>query len=285
MLINSFLCAAYLKKFVISTMRQFIFLLLILSLNQGYCRALLSDLDFSEGKWEMVGVTLHNFKLVPEQEEIGTFVCTDMTVLKAFQANWDFDYQFEDFCDYHYALKFYKNGELIRTFRVNLICNYISLGGLSLDLFKYKSTFKKVNWSRISFETSEGIKNAVSRLEKAKGIWLYHDIKPFAYEGYFVIGVNNMPWGIDRDSLQEVVRATLKEYTGRTDFYLQQNFYFIDKGIQSLRYQVFCEEEFFTSYKGPGTMANWRRHLDEADRLQIIVVGMTRKMYADMMGY
>lgn len=249
---------------------------------------MLADLDFSTGKWEMVGVTLHNYKLLPIQEEIGTFVMASREIMKEMQQTWSFPQIFDDFCDFHYALKFYKDGQLIKTLRLNLDCDYISIGGISYrfkkELFlKYRYAYRRVSWSRINFKDLVLLREAVKRVEAIPGTYMYFDVRPYDFDGYFMVGVDGLKWNVDRDSVRKAFIAKIQHITGSNQFYLIPGVYYMKEKGLSLRYEVYCNKDVAMRYRQEDMVINWQSHLQYAKTAQIIVVGISRKDYQTLM--
>lgn len=235
----------------------------------------------------MIGVSLRNATLHPVQDSLGTFICKDKNILSKIQEEWDFGPMFEDVCDYHYAIKFYKDGELKLTLRVNLNCRYITLGGAAFDfspqdLLRYKSSFKPINWSRITFKNLEVLREAVQKIDSLPNVYPYQDIKPYLYSGYFTVGYENLFWNIDKDSLTNEVTKEIRTLSGRKDFYVMPTFVFVQGDYMRIRYEVYCEQAFLQSYRGPVT-AGWRSHLEYSDQVQIITIGLSRENYQKIM--
>lgn len=252
-------------------------------------KKVLDDLDFSKGKWEVVGVSLHNYVLLPIQKEMGCFVIKDMEAMKTMQQTWDFEQMFDDYCDYHYALKFYQNGKLIKTLRINLFCNYISDGGLSYHfklnfLTEYRNLHQRLYLSRINFKSIERLRKAIDILYTTPDVYFYHDPSHYKYDGFFMIGEDNLPWNVNRDSVLQSVRERVSRVCETQDFYLKQYVYFIEKGIQSIRYEVYCSEKIAKKYPERGVLAPWRNHFAYTDVIQMVIVGINKSQYFDMMG-
>ncbi|MCI4669164.1 MAG: hypothetical protein MRZ79_13595, partial [Bacteroidia bacterium] len=83
-------------------------------------RQVLEGLNFQDGNWAIIGVPLHNYKSLPIQEELGTFITKDKSFMQRLQDAWDFPLTLSNDCDHHYALKIYNNGKLMRTLEMNL---------------------------------------------------------------------------------------------------------------------------------------------------------------------
>lgn len=268
------------KKFVL----VFICSLFSLSLN---AERLLDDLDMEQGRWEMIGVSLHNYHHLDIQDQLGTFIVRDQYILKQIREKWDFEEVFEDYCDYHYALKFYKDGELVKTMRVNLLCDYISIGGMSYrfskkDFTEYKRYFKPIRWSRIRFRDLDLLKVAVNNLDDIPNVYWYGDVKMYNFKGMFTTQMDSLPWNTDKDSVIEAVSNQIANQLGREDFYIALHYWTISDDLEwmNLRLQIFCEEDFFAEYtrKKPYIL-RWRDHFSEQSFVQIVVIGMNRDEY------
>jgi|GEM_PF-737372 len=269
-------------------MNKIILLIIVFSCaNSLYARKVLSDINLNDGNWVMVGVSLRNAKLHPIQDSLGTFILKDKNILSRIQSEWDFSPMFDDVCDYHYALKFYRNGELKLTLRLNLVCEYIILGGAAFeftpeDLLRYRTYYKPINWSRITFKNMDVMKEAVNRMLVLPGVYPYMDIKPYKYDGYFTIGYDRLHWNANKDSLTRELSKYVNEVTGRNDFHPVSTFVWVQGDLMSIRYEVYCDEDFMRFYDGP-TVTEWRSHLEYLDNVQIIVVGLSKENYQKVM--
>jgi len=248
---------------------------------------LLNDLDMEQGRWEMIGVSLHNYHHLDLQDQIGTFILRDQYILKQIREKWDFEEVFEDYCDYHYALKFYQDGELVKTMRVNLLCDYISIGGMSYkfsrkDFLEYKRYFKPIRWSRIRFRDLDLLKVAVNKLDEIPKVYWYGDVKMYNFKGMFTMQMDSLPWNTDKDSVIEALSDQIANQLGREDFYITMHYWTISDDLEwmTLRLQVFCEEDFFNEFtrKEPYVL-RWRDHFSEQSFVQIVVIGMNREEY------
>ncbi|MEO1448818.1 MAG: hypothetical protein AAFV07_04780, partial [Bacteroidota bacterium] len=227
------------------------YLLILFWLFNGVSLAaypLLDGFDFSSGEWAMIGVPLHNYRMLPIIEETGSFISKDTGLMDELQNAWsNLDMTFDDKCDYHYALKFYHNGELVRTLRANLYCGYISYDGLSyeLDVAEFEAfarDAKSVSWSRISFGDLGLLKDAIGTLKKAKGVYWYEDVLPYTYPGFCMLNVNGLPWNADLDSLHQEVQQFVESESRSSDFYLKEYFHIIRGDHIFVRYVINCEE-------------------------------------------
>ncbi|MEL7340715.1 MAG: hypothetical protein AAGM67_09535, partial [Bacteroidota bacterium] len=72
------------------------------AINFAAAKNILADLTLNKGDWALVGVPLHNYQLIPIQQELGTFITKNKRLLAQLQTDWDFERTFEDDCDYHY---------------------------------------------------------------------------------------------------------------------------------------------------------------------------------------
>ncbi len=256
-------------------------------------KKLLEDLDLSTGRWEMVGVSLTNYQPVAIQEKLGTFIMSDPTILRQIQQKWSFEETYEDYCEYHYALKFYRNGDLQKTLRVNLRCNYITDEAFSYrftekDLTEFQRGFKPIRWSRIRYSDLDLLQTAVTQLDRMPGVYWYGDVKQFNFDGEFSVAVNDLPWNVNRDSLVESLTDLMRSRTGRDDFYITQKYWLLSDDFEkmSLKLNIFCDEPFFKSYNLGGVVTNWRNHLSEQSFVQIVVIGMSKEEYfTAMKGY
>lgn len=266
-----------------------VFSFFIIALS-AWSKPLLADLDFTTGRWEMVGVSLHNYHPLPIQSELGTFICTDPYIMKQIQQKWDCEEVYEDYCDYHYALKFYRNGELMRTLRVNLLCNYVTLGGLSYyfdteRLVEYRRYFRSVKWSRIRFREMDLLTESVQRLDKMPGVYWYGDVQQYNFEGYFTAQLDSLPWNADRDSVLNEVTLQLADEMGREDFYLGVRYWTFDEEVNwmTLVVDVFCPKTFYGAYERPNVTTPWIAHLSEQAFIQIVVIGLNKEDYYRVM--
>ncbi|MFN0203571.1 MAG: hypothetical protein ACKVTZ_18740 [Bacteroidia bacterium] len=256
-----------------------------------YADRILEDLNLNSGEWVVIGVPLHNYKALPVQQEMGTFICKEMKFIQKIQKEWDFEFEGENKCDYHYTLKFYRNRELVRTLKLNLYCGSITDDGLSYNFdprfFEaFKSVSKPVSWSRISFKDYDLAKRAVNVLNNANDIYWYEDVKPYQYEGFFAISMKNVPWETDLDSLKIEVKKDLIRKTGRSDFYLMQSFYTMDEDVLNVRYYVNCNESFSqTAQQYPNRVTLWRSHLQEGDSIRVVAIGVNEDKYRKLMGF
>lgn len=272
-------------------LKKFILLLgCVFALNGLQAKQLLSDLDLSSGRWEMIGVSLVNYEQVAIQEQLGTFILSDPNTIREIQKKWDFEEVFEDYCEYHYALKFYRNGDLQKTLRVNLKCNYITDEAFSFqfsekEFTEFRRYFKPIRWSRIRYSDLDKLQLAVDKLDRMPGVYWYGDVKQYDFDGEFSVAVNDLPWNANRDSVVNDITDYLRDRTGRDDFYITQKYWLLSDDFEtmSLKLNVFCDEPFYKAYNLGGVQTTWRSHLSEASFVQIVVIGMNKEDYYQSM--
>lgn len=265
-------------------------LIFILALVPAQLNAkkVLSDFNFSTGEWTLVGIPVHNYKALPIQRELGTFFIREPQALLNLQKLWDLEVTFDDKCDHHYALKFYKGKELMRTLKLNLYCGYLSLEGLSyvfdpMHFEALRASAKTVDWSRISFADLELLKQAITTLDRKPDIFFYDDVKPYRYTGFFMMGVGNLPWNANLDSLDKALNSKIVAQTGKQDFYLKKYFHLVQGDKLSVRYIVNCEPVFARSLPKEMIYMPWRSHLHNADSVRVVAVGLDRARYLRVM--
>lgn len=262
------------------------FLWLMLALLPVRAERILADLDFSQGDWTLVGVPMHNYRMLPVQSDLGTFICKDLDLLRRLQRDWDLGLTFDDKCDYHYSLKFYQNGELRETLDLNLYCGYITFQGLSYvlqpdEFERIRMAARRVPWSRITFKDLEVLKSAIQTLAKADDVYWYEDVRQYEYPGFFMLSVNNVPWSTDRDSLLQVVQAKLEREVGTDDFYLQEYFHVIRDERMFVRYLVNSEPDLASGLDN--IYMGWRSHLYDRDSVSVLAIGIDEQRYRRLM--
>ncbi|MEM6345740.1 MAG: hypothetical protein AAF927_17740 [Bacteroidota bacterium] len=268
-------------------MRLIIYLAFLLSLSPISAKTILADLALYSGDWALVGVPLHNYQLIPIQQELGTFITTNKSLLTKLQSNWDFEPTLEDDCDYHYSLKFYQDKQLVKTVLLNLHCGYVTVEGRSYRFFpedfeELKNKANAISWSRISFGDLDVLKKAINTLNNSPEVYWYEDVKQYEYDGFFMLNLNNLPWNTDLDSLQERLQYAIERKTGSTDFYLQEYFHIVQGEKMSARYLVNCDEDTgdrLAAY----AMVPWRSHLHNRDSVRILAIGLDRRKYKKLM--
>ncbi|MEO0473225.1 MAG: hypothetical protein AAF206_26660, partial [Bacteroidota bacterium] len=211
----------------------------------------LQGFDFETGDWVMIGVPLHNYQKLPMQEDLRTFITRDRQFLTEIKNAWDLERTFADKCDYHYALKLYKSGILIKTINVNLYCGYLTIGGTSYafdptEFDRFTNHGNPISWSRISFGDITKLKSAINKLEAAPNVYWYEDVEQYKYEGYFMLQFNGLPWNTDRDSLMQVVGSKIQQVSGTSAFHLQKYFYIVRGAKVSVSYLVNCDPDLAT---------------------------------------
>jgi len=273
----------------------FSFLLVVLfvfsgsSFQRASAEALLADLDLSGGTWEMVCVSVHNHNSSPLQHRLGTFAMQSLRIMREMQQNWHFRPTYDDYCDYHFVLKFYREKKLMKTLRVNAVCNYISEGVLSYEfdpdlLLTYESHYKKLPWSLVRYKDLNQLRNAVPRLIDAPFVYIYQDVNPYLYDGYFVSGTPFLPWHVDRDSVLNALQGQLNQQMGTGKFYAVPYIFFVSDNREqiSLRFLVYCSEELSRKCPAKDMTASWRSHMDYRDpeeRIELVVIGVDDKNY------
>ncbi len=270
-------------------------ILLFLFASFLFCRLpatpVLGDLDFSSGSWALIGVPVHNYQKLPIQTELGSFVTEDTRLLRELQRSWDFEMTFDDKCDYHYALKVYRNGELVKTLQLNLYCGYITVDGFSysfpanqFDLIREQA--KPIPWSRIQFQDPETLRRAITTLDASNDVYWYEDVQQYLHPGYFMLTVNNLHWNADRDSLQQVVNQYLTNLSAENEFYLQEYYYLITDGVMTVKYIVNCTETLATALSDQNNAYfRWRSHFQSNNgTISILAIGVDERRYKALMG-
>lgn len=265
-----------------------LFCLLLLTAHFSFADKVISDLNFLTGDWALVGVPIHNYQMLPIQEELKTFISKDRALMLEIQAKWDLPITYEDKCDYHYALKFYKDGELVKTLNLNLYCGYLSSGGMAyefnpIEFERFRSRSAPVSWSRISFADLGRLKDVVSKLDGTDEVYWYEDVEPYRYSGFFVLSVNQLPWNADLDSLQREVEQTVRKRGGSNQFYVKKYFHLIQGDQLFARYLVNCEETLAKRIEKNDYQLGWRSHLQNTDSVRIVAIGISQRRYWELM--
>lgn len=248
---------------------------------------IIGDMDFSTGNWSMVGIPVHNYKQLPIQKELGAFISKDRKMMEKLQNEWDLEMTFDNSCDYHYSLKFYNDGELIRTLGLNLHCGYITFDGLSYDFDpsefdQFRTESKSIAWSRISFKDLKLLKKAINTLDKAKDVFWYEDVHQFKYPGFFMISANGLPWNTDLDSLHTEVENKIRTRGMSNSFYLQKYYHLIQDDNLFVTYLVNCEENL-AHHLSTNYDLTWRSHLHSQDSVSILAIGIDKQRYMKLM--
>jgi hypothetical protein len=262
--------------------------LLLLTIQASFATKVISDLNFLKGDWALVGVPVHNYQMLPIQDELQTFITKDRALMLEIQAKWDLPVTYEDKCDYHYALKFYKDGELVKTLNLNLYCGYLSSDGMAYEFNpaefeRFRARSKPVGWSRISFSDLNRLKDAVTKLDRTKEVYWYEDVEPYRYSGFFMLSINRLPWNADLDSLQREVEKTVRRRGGSDQFYVKKYFHIIEGDQLFARYLVNCEETLAQRIERGDYQLGWRSHLQNTDSVRIVAIGITQRRYWELM--
>jgi hypothetical protein len=259
----------------------------VLSLAGGALRAtpILAGLNFADGaKWQLVGVSLHHYRPVAIQAQLGTFVCADTAVLSGLQLAWDLPLFFADVCDYHYALKFYRDGTLVKTLRVNLTCGYVSDGQLSYRLApdalaELRGHVRRLSWSRIWYRNLDRLREAMDILARAPDAWFYEDYSHFRHDGFFLVGVRGVPLRQNAATVLDSARARVSRQLG-ADVLVRPYLTTLDTGrTLHYRFAVYCSEAVAESYDATDQITPWVSHLSQTDRLLLVVVGVSERRY------
>ncbi|MEO0583174.1 MAG: hypothetical protein AAF135_13200 [Bacteroidota bacterium] len=269
--------------------RYLLFLALFLSFTLStQAKQIFEGFDFSQGEWAIIGVPLHNYHKLPIQEELGTFIVTDTRFMSSLQQSWDFAMTFDDKCDHHYALKVYRNGELVESMSLNLFCGYVSINGLSYqfdpaEFDQFKQNARQIPWSRISFSDPGTLKSAIQKLDATPDVYWYQDVSQYEYTGYFMLNIDNLPWDTDRDSLQQVVRQKIAQRTQTNDFHLAEHFHIVEGEKLGIRYLVNCDQglaQQLVRYQ----YLPWRTHLSSSkDAVYILALGIDEDRFRRLM--
>lgn len=264
------------------------FSLLLYALS-SHGKAVLQDLKLDQGDWVIIGIPVHNYRAVPVQKDLGTFITKDKNLMKTIQQGWDLDLTFEDKCDYHYALKFYCDDQLIRTVKLNLYCGYLTSDGMSYEFApqrfdEFKQHAKPIDWSRISFADLSLLKRAVETLENKPDVYWYEDVQPYKYSGFFMLAVNGLPWNADVDSLDRVMKQNLAGEIKDDDFYLKKYFHVIRGDKLYVRYMVNCDPFLAQRVAPENRYLPWRSHLEQTDSVRIVAIGLNQERYRKIMG-
>jgi hypothetical protein len=252
---------------------------------------LLAGLSFNDGAaWEVIAVSLHNYAITPQQTAYKTFIVRDVPLFSQLQASWDFPLMFRDVCEYHYIIKVYRNKALVKSFKLNLLCNYITDGAFSyqFDPNQFELLAKKrlpVPWSRIWFKDIENLRKGLGKLAQDQRVYFYHDTRPYESDGYFLYGIKDIPIRADRDSLQRAVAEDVARAAGISAevVYVVPHLFTLesDKTL-FFRYKVYCasaDAERFQKLYPQGVVTGWRSHHAFEPEIPIVVVGVNEKRY------
>lgn len=248
--------------------------------------ALLSGLDFSQGEWTLVGVNLPNYAPHPLQARLGAFIINDPNLFQQLQQSWHGQSFYEDYCDYHFVLKFYQNRRLKKTLKINLRCGYATEG-----VFSY--TFRPewfeallphatpIVWSKVWFHKNENLRPAVAALLEAPDVYFYEEPEPYLYEGRFIIAVDSVSWRVDRDSLYQAVKSQVEGHFPPGKAYVRPYFFYLDdKFLLYFRFEVFCDREDYETYKrGLSISVPWQPHVHPGEAKRLIIIGVNRERF------
>ncbi|MCS7152750.1 MAG: hypothetical protein N2253_02735 [Bacteroidia bacterium] len=248
--------------------------------------AVLGGLDFSQGEWSLVGVSLPNYAPHPLQQRFSAFIVQDKSILQAMQSLWEGQTFYEDYCDYHYVLKLYRGRRLIKTLKVNLRCGYITEGVFSYTfspewLERFAGSFRPIHWSRVWFRQNENLRNAVRALLEAPEVFFYEEPEPYLYGGRFIIALDSLHWRIDRDSLYRTVKAQIERAFPPGKAYVRPYFFFMDdKALLHFRFEVFCEKQDYEKYgKSLQVSVGWQPHIGPGEAKRLILIGINRERF------
>lgn len=230
-------------------------------------KIILGDLDFNQGQWTMVGISTYNYHPMPIQEELGSFKLSDPNILKQIQKKWNVQPFYEDHCEYHYVLKFYQGKNLQKTLKINLFCNYITE-----DVFSYsfdpnwiteiRSAYQKVVWKNYRFNDLAVLRKAIQKAQTDSNTFLYHDFKPYLYDGFFIASSPHLDWNINRDSVVQAMKQKITERVGSNAFHVVPYLFYMNAEWKiSFRFVVYCNEKEGKKYKSTDVTADWRLHL------------------------
>ncbi len=248
--------------------------------------ALLGGLNFDEGEWTLVGVSLPNYDPHPLTRQFPAFRLDDKATLKTLQTLWQGRPVYEDYCDYHYVLKLYQGRQLKKTLKVNLRCGYITEGVFSYTfspewLTQFQASFKPVLWSRVWFQKNESLRPAVSALLEAPEVFFYEEPEPYLYGGRFILAVDSVPWYANRDSLYQAVQAQIAAAFPPNKAYVRPYFFFLDdRFFLHFRFEVFCNYEDFQRYAARLPVSvRWQPHIQPGEAKRLILIGVNREKF------
>lgn len=252
---------------------------------------ILGDMDFDQGNWTMVGVSTYNYRPLSIQEDLKTFKLTDSHTLNMMKKQWNVVPFYQDNCEYHYVLKFYKEKKLIKTFKINLYCNYITE-----DVFSYtfdpiwltqrRNFYQNISWTKYSFSNLPSLRKAITKAENSNDVFLYHDIRPYLYDGYFIAKSKNLKWDINRDSVINILRSKIELQTGSKEFHIVPYLFYINETWEiNFRFVVYCNEKIGKKFKSADITADWRHHFGFNENkdvtIELVVVGADKKFFEE----
>ncbi|MEN3041533.1 MAG: hypothetical protein ABDH66_08365 [Bacteroidia bacterium] len=248
--------------------------------------AILGGIDFSQGDWSLIGVSVPNYAPHPLQQRFSAFIIQDKSVLQEMQALWIGESFYEDYCDYHYVLKLYRERRLVRTLKVNLRCGYVTEGVFSFTfspewIERFADRFRPIAWSRVWFRRNENLKNAVQALLEAPDVFFYEEPEPYLYGGRFIIALDSVHWRVNRDSLYSKVKAQVEKTFPLGKAYIRPYFFFMDdKSLLHFRFEVFCERADYEKYgKSLKVSVGWQPHIGPGEAKRIILIGVNREKF------
>jgi len=254
---------------------------------------ILSSLDFDGGsKWALIGVPITNYKALPIQRDLGTFITQDIDLMKKLQQDWDLDITFDDNCDAHYLLKFYKDGELALSLKVNLYCGYLDANQLGYqfdpsEFERFRTDTKSISWAKITFGNQTLLQKAIQKMGNAEGIYWYdNSVQSYLYPGYFMAQCPNLPWDADNDSARFRLEVQLEMTTGDSvNYYIEEHLVEVadDLNTKRISYKVHCDQDFSTKATIQNRYMQWRSHWASTDSISIIAIGVDKKRYQEIM--
>jgi hypothetical protein len=269
------------------------FLAIFLCSLSAYPKGMLEGLNFRDGaNWALVGVSLFNYNTLPIQAEIGSFKVSDPVVLQAMQRKWHVRPFYQDHCEHHYALKIYRERELVRTLKINLHCHYITSGVFSYEFppelfLQFRSDFKPLDWIKVIYKDVKDVRKAVDIIQKTPEVYLYHDTEPYRYDGFFIYTTPVMSWDVDRDSVLQSVHQIIKKRTNKSNFYITPYVLFLDKQYKiSFKYIVFCNADIGMKFIRDKEVVVWRKHfeflLPEEQEIELVILGLNSEKYKQL---
>ncbi len=248
--------------------------------------ALLSGLDFSQGEWALVGVSLPNYAPHPLQARLSAFIIKDLNLLQQLQQSWHGQSFYEDYCDYHFVLKFYQNRRLKKTLKINLRCGYATEGVFSYtfrpEWFEaLLSHASPIVWSKVWFYKNEYLRPAIAALLEAPEVYFYEEPEPYLYEGRFIIAIDSVSWRVDRDSLYQAVKSRVEAHFPPGRVHVRPYFFYLDdKFLLYFRFEVFCDRTDYEAYKqGLPVSVPWQPHVHPGEAKRLIIVGVNRERF------
>ncbi|MCX8112419.1 MAG: hypothetical protein N3E49_04375 [Bacteroidia bacterium] len=248
--------------------------------------AILGGIDFSQGEWSLIGVSVPNYAPHPLQRQFSAFIVQDNAILRQMQELWQGHSFYEDYCDYHYVLKLYQGRRLVKTLKVNLRCGYITEGVFSYTfsadwLDRFAGSFRPIHWSRVWFRQNENLRRAVQALKDAPDVYFYEEPEPYLYGGRFIIALDSVHWRTNRDSLYKTVKAQVEEAFPAGKAYVRPYFFFMDdKSLLYFRFEVFCDQSDYERYgRRLSVSVGWQPHIGPNEAKRLILIGVNRERF------